>query len=385
MRSGAGRAAVHRGAAPARRGADRGRSGAGSGGGQVHHQLRGVLGLVLHEQVEVGELREQRRPSGVDPVRVDDDAGLLRLAEDLGQPHPRHRFGGQQIAQHLAGADARQLVDVADQQQVRARRHRLGQLVREQDVQHRGLVHHDRSASSGAVLVVGRVAAGLELQQPVHGGGLGAGELGQAVWRRGRWARPAAPWRPWPAASSITERTVKDLPQPGPPVSTATFSVSASRTACSCSGASVGAGALAQPRQAPCPTPRPGTRRSRSSRCAAGDAVAPPARPRRGGTAPGRSPRCAADSPGSVSRTTPSLDRSSVQAGGHSRRRPQDLRRPRRSASPAAGSSCRRRWPATACTAVPPYPLGAVVRDAHGPAMASAVLKPMPQTSEASR
>lgn len=39
-------------------------------------------------------------------------------------------------------------------------------------------------------------------------------------------------------ASSTIERTVKDLPQPGPPVSTATFSVSASRTACSCSGAS---------------------------------------------------------------------------------------------------------------------------------------------------
>ena len=39
------------------------------------------------------------------------------------------------------------------------------------------------------------------------------------------------------AASSTTDRTVKLLPQPGPPVSTATFEVSASRTACSCSGA----------------------------------------------------------------------------------------------------------------------------------------------------
>lgn len=38
-------------------------------------------------------------------------------------------------------------------------------------------------------------------------------------------------------ASSTIERTVKDLPQPGPPVSTATFLVSASRTASSCSGA----------------------------------------------------------------------------------------------------------------------------------------------------
>ena len=39
-------------------------------------------------------------------------------------------------------------------------------------------------------------------------------------------------------ASSTIERTVNDLPQPGPPVSTATFRLSASRTAASCSGAS---------------------------------------------------------------------------------------------------------------------------------------------------
>ena len=40
------------------------------------------------------------------------------------------------------------------------------------------------------------------------------------------------------AASVITDLTVNDLPQPGPPVSTATRCVSASRTACSCSAAS---------------------------------------------------------------------------------------------------------------------------------------------------
>ena len=41
-------------------------------------------------------------------------------------------------------------------------------------------------------------------------------------------------------ASSTIERTVKDLPQPGPPVSTATFSVSASRTACLLLGGELG-------------------------------------------------------------------------------------------------------------------------------------------------
>src|SRR5580693_3969140 len=43
---------------------------------------------------------------------------------------------------------------------------------------------------------------------------------------------------PLARASSTTERTVNDLPQPGPPVSTATFEVRASRTAAACSGAS---------------------------------------------------------------------------------------------------------------------------------------------------
>jgi hypothetical protein len=35
----------------------------------------------------------------------------------------------------------------------------------------------------------------------------------------------------------ITDLTVNDFPQPGPPVNTATFDVNASRTACSCSAA----------------------------------------------------------------------------------------------------------------------------------------------------
>jgi hypothetical protein len=39
------------------------------------------------------------------------------------------------------------------------------------------------------------------------------------------------------AANVITDLTVNDFPQPGPPVSTATRCVSANRTACSCSAA----------------------------------------------------------------------------------------------------------------------------------------------------
>jgi hypothetical protein len=75
-------------------------------------------------------------------VRVDHDAGLLRLPEDLGQPDHRQRPGGQQVAQDLPGADGRQLVHVAHQQQVRAGRDGLDELAGQDHVHHRGLVHH---------------------------------------------------------------------------------------------------------------------------------------------------------------------------------------------------------------------------------------------------
>ena len=56
----------------------------------------------------------------VDAVGVDDDAGLLGLAEDLGQANPRDAVGGEQVAQDFPGADRGELVDVADEQQVRS-------------------------------------------------------------------------------------------------------------------------------------------------------------------------------------------------------------------------------------------------------------------------
>ena len=64
------------------------------------------------------------------------------------------------------------------------------------------------------------------------------------------------------AANVITDLTVNDLPQPGPPVSTATRCVSASRTACSCSGGQLRPGPGPQPRQRLAPVDR---RRRRAS------------------------------------------------------------------------------------------------------------------------
>ena len=91
-------------------------------GHHVHGQFGGGFGLVHREQEEVGQSLGDRELAGVDPVRVGDHPGLLRLPEDVGQPHVRDRAAGdQQITQHLTGADRRQLVRVTDQQQVRAR------------------------------------------------------------------------------------------------------------------------------------------------------------------------------------------------------------------------------------------------------------------------
>ena len=191
-------------------------------GGLLRRVQAGVLGGVAGEPVEVAEPVQLRGLAVVDAVGVDDDAGLLCLAEDLGQAHPRDRAGGEQVAQDFAGADRGELVDVADQQQMRPGRDGLDQLVGQDHVHHRGLVDHDQVGVQRVVAVVFGVAAGLQLQQPVHGGGLVAGQLGQPF------GGPAGGRDQHHAgllgrASSTMERTVKLLPQPGPPVSTATF------------------------------------------------------------------------------------------------------------------------------------------------------------------
>jgi hypothetical protein len=160
---------------------------------------------------------------GVDPVRVGDHAGLLGLAEHAREADGGDRTAvGQQVAQHLAGADAGELVHVSDEEEMGSWGHGLDQLVGEEEVEHGGLVHDHQVGVQGAVLVVGRVAAGLEFQEAVDGGGLGAGEFGESLGgAAGRGGEDDLGLLR--RASSTIERTVKDLPQPGPPVRTATF------------------------------------------------------------------------------------------------------------------------------------------------------------------
>ena len=120
-----------------------------------------------------------------------DDQALLGLAEDLGQPHRRHHAASDHVAQHRAGADRRQLIDVAHQHQPRAsaaRRSARGQ----PHVDHRASSTISTSASSGRsrVALEGALLR-VALEQAVQRRRLGARSPRSAAWRRARWARRA--------------------------------------------------------------------------------------------------------------------------------------------------------------------------------------------------
>ena len=66
------------------------------------------------------------------------------------KPGHRRNPAGDHIAQHVARPHRGQLVDVAYQQQVRAGAQRLEQLVGQDQVEHRGFVHHQQVESSGS-------------------------------------------------------------------------------------------------------------------------------------------------------------------------------------------------------------------------------------------
>ena len=105
-----------------------------------------------------GAGHRRRRLAGVDRVRGADDERARGLAEDVGQAHDRHAARLDEVVEHAAGADRRELVDVADEQHVRARpdggEQRLGQAHRE----HRGLVDDEHVGARDRVLGPAREA-----------------------------------------------------------------------------------------------------------------------------------------------------------------------------------------------------------------------------------
>jgi hypothetical protein len=87
---------------------------------QVHHALGDVFGDrdgAVPERLGV-VVREFAVQDAVG-VHHDRGAGVV-LTEDLGEPGARDVLDIEQVAQDAAGADARQLVDVADQEELAA-------------------------------------------------------------------------------------------------------------------------------------------------------------------------------------------------------------------------------------------------------------------------
>ena len=76
-------------------------------------------------------------------MRRPHDPARLRLPEHVPQLHRGYRPGGDDIAEHAAGPDARELIRVADKDDLRIRLDGVEKRGAQRQVQHRRLVHHD--------------------------------------------------------------------------------------------------------------------------------------------------------------------------------------------------------------------------------------------------
>ena len=113
-------------------------------------------------------------------MSIGDDLGLRRLAEHPLEPHGGNDTAGQQVAQHLAWPDARQLVGIADEDQLTARADGGEHGPRELGIQHAGLVHDDRVDRQRVPAAVAE-AGWASPQQTVDGSGLQADHLAQPL------------------------------------------------------------------------------------------------------------------------------------------------------------------------------------------------------------
>ena len=107
-------------------------------------------------------------------MSIHDNQALLRLPKNLGQTDRFNRAAGNEIRKEPAGADARKLVWVAHQNQLRLLGQGQQQTVHQQHVHHGNLVHNQRVALKRLVLVahenhLSRFRRDLRFQQAVDG------------------------------------------------------------------------------------------------------------------------------------------------------------------------------------------------------------------------
>ncbi len=101
--------------------------------------------------------------------RHDRRGGRAGQRREIGHAGRGERRVDAQLREHGARFDGGELVLVAQQDDARRGRHRLQQLRGERQVQHRGLVHHQR-VDGQRVRGVVRETGGRDAQQPVHRG-----------------------------------------------------------------------------------------------------------------------------------------------------------------------------------------------------------------------
>ena len=119
-----------------------------------------------------------RHLTAIDPMRIDDDPALGRLPEHLGEPHHRHRAGGNDVAEHLPRPDRGQLVDIAYDQQCGLVRQGSQQGAHQQHVHHAAFVQHQQVTAQPVFLVAFEAAGfGIGLQQPMDRLGLQSGAV----------------------------------------------------------------------------------------------------------------------------------------------------------------------------------------------------------------
>ena len=88
-------------------------------------------------------------------MRVAHDHRLLGLTENVAQGDGRDAPAADQIGKHVARADARQLIGVADEHKAAARAQRREQRAHQREVDHRGLVHDERVRLEGFLFPLG--------------------------------------------------------------------------------------------------------------------------------------------------------------------------------------------------------------------------------------
>ena len=114
-------------------------------------------------------------------MRVDDDQAFTVLTEDTPQHDFRDDAGIDQIAQHAARTDRRQLIDVADENQMAVRIDRAQQVIHQPQIDHRSLIDDDVIDLQWIVLASVKTAfARVVFEQPMNCQGIFAGALGHA-------------------------------------------------------------------------------------------------------------------------------------------------------------------------------------------------------------